>query len=79
VLTFFPDLNPIGLPQSWHEGRLSGKGTLGMKSTICMDGHSLSEAHYTALQNYTLVDPYIKQHKNIVRSNNPGQSDFWIT
>ena len=22
---FVPDLKPIGLPQSWHEGRLSGK------------------------------------------------------
>ena len=22
--------------------------------------------------------PYIEEHKNIVRSNNPGQSDSWI-
>jgi hypothetical protein len=42
---FVPNLNPIGLPQLRHEGRLSGKGTLGMKSAYCMDGHSLSEAH----------------------------------
>jgi hypothetical protein len=71
-IDFIPHLNPTGLPQSWHEGTLNGKGTLGMKSTICMDEHSLSKAHYTSLLNSTLVDPYIKQHKNIVRSNNLG-------
>jgi hypothetical protein len=52
---------------------------LGMKSTFCMDGHSLSKAHYTVLQNFMLVDPYIERHKNIVCSDNPGQSDSWIT
>ena len=29
---FIPDLKPIGVPQSRHEGRLSGKGSLGPKS-----------------------------------------------
>jgi hypothetical protein len=76
---FVPNLKPIGLPQSRHEGRLSGKGTLGMKSVYCMDGHSLSEAHYTVLRNSMLVKPYMERHKNIVRSKNPGQSDSWIT
>jgi hypothetical protein len=74
---FVPDLKPIGLPQSRHEGRLSGKGTLGMKSVYCMDG--LSEAHYTVLRNSTLVEPYMERHKNIVRLKNLGQSDSWIT
>jgi hypothetical protein len=31
------------------------------------------------LQNFTMVAQYIKQHMNIVRSKNPGQSDSWIT
>jgi hypothetical protein len=57
---FVPDLNPIGLPQSRHEGRLSGKGTLGMKSAYCTNGHSLSEAHYTVVRNSTLVEPYME-------------------
>ena len=45
-----------------------------------MDGHSLTEAeaHYTILQNSILVAPYIEEHKNIVRSKNPGESDSWI-
>jgi hypothetical protein len=31
---FIPDLNPIGVPESRYEGRLSEKGTLGKKSHI---------------------------------------------
>ena len=31
---FIPDLDPIGVPESRHEGRLSGKGTLGKKPYI---------------------------------------------
>ena len=76
---FIPDLKPISVPQSWHEGRLSGKGTLGKKSTICRDGHSFTQAHYTVLQNPILVAPYIEEHKNIVRSKNPGQSDSFVS
>ena len=76
---FVPDLKPIGLPQSRHEGRLSGKGTLGKKATICRDGHSFTQAHYIVLQNSTLVAPYIEKHKNIVRSNNPGESDSFVS
>jgi hypothetical protein len=72
---FVPNLNPIGLPQSQHEGRLTGKGTIGMKSAYCMDGNSLSEAHYIVLSNSMLVEPYMKRHKNIIRSENPGQFD----
>jgi hypothetical protein len=31
---FIPDLKPIGVPQSCHEGRLSGRGTLGRKRIL---------------------------------------------
>ena len=33
---FIPDLDSIGVPESRHEGRLSGKGTLGKKPYIGM-------------------------------------------
>ena len=75
---FVPDLKPIGLPRSRHEGRLSGKGTIGRKSTICMDGHSLTEAHHTVLTNSSLVAPYFEKHKNILRSDNPEKPESWI-
>jgi hypothetical protein len=75
---FVPDLKPIGLPQFRHEGRLSGKGTIGKKSMICRDGHSLTQAHYTFLQNFILVALYSEEDKNIVRYQNPGQSDSFV-
>ena len=31
---FIPDLDPIGVSESQHEGRLSGNGTLGKKPYI---------------------------------------------
>ena len=46
---------------------------------ICMDGHSLTEAHYTVIQNSALVAPYMDEHKNFLRSKHPERSDDWIT
>jgi len=46
---FIPDLKPIGVPESRHEGRMGGKGTLGPKSIICRYGHSWAQAHNTVL------------------------------
>jgi hypothetical protein len=76
---FIPDIKSIGVPESRHEGRLSGKGTLGKKSMYCMDEISFTQAHYTVLQSSTLVAPYITKHKNTVCSQHPAQSDSWIT
>src|ERR1041384_5345120 len=76
---FIPGLKKIGLPQSRYEGRLTGKGTLGKGSIICRDGNSWSKAHYTVLQNSTLVDPYVDEHMNSLRSTHPGQSENLIT
>ncbi|XP_037428486.1 uncharacterized protein LOC119294418, partial [Triticum dicoccoides] len=67
-IDFIPDLKPIGIPEWRHKGRLDGKGTLGGEQIIRMDGHSLTEAHYTALQNSALVAPYMDEHKNLLRS-----------
>jgi hypothetical protein len=76
---FIPGLKKIGLPQSRYEGRLTGKGTLGKGSIICRYGYSWSKAHYTVLQNSTLVDPYVDEHMNSLRSTHPEQSDDSIT
>ena len=62
---FIPDLDPIGVPESRHEGRLSGKGTLGKKTYIGTQDNYFNKAHYTVLQNSSLVDPYIETHKEL--------------
>ena len=75
---FIPDLKPIGVPQSRHEGRLRGKGTLGKRAKINMDGYSFTKAHYTVLHNSSLVAPYVVEHKDILRSKYPEQGEDWI-
>jgi hypothetical protein len=76
---FIPDLDPIGVPESRHERRLSEKGTLGKKSYIGKEDDYFRKAHYTVLQNSSLVEPYIEEHKDIVRSEFPGRTNVWIT
>ena len=71
---FIDDLKPIGVPESRYEGRLTGKGTLGKKSYVCIDDFSFKKAHYTVLQQSSLVDPYIEEHKKILLSNFPEKS-----
>ena len=66
---FIPGLKKIDLPKSRYEGRVTGKGTLGRDSIICRDGYSWSQAHYTVLQNSTLVTPYVDEHKNSCAPN----------
>ena len=75
---FIPDLKPIGVPESRYEGRLRGKGTLGKRAKINMDGHSFTKAHYTVLHNSSLVAPYVVEHKDILRSKYPEQGEDWI-
>ena len=72
---FISDLKSIGIPESRHEGRLSGKCTLGNKAMICRDEHSFTQAHYIVLQSYTFMPLYIEVYKNSVRSKNPGKPD----
>ena len=74
-IDFIPNLDPIGVPESRHEGRLSGKGTLGKKAYISKEDKNFRKAHYTDLQNSSLVDPYIGVHKDIVRSEFPGRTE----
>jgi hypothetical protein len=41
--------NPIGVPRSRHEGRLSGVGTMGKRS-VTLDADAFQKAHFTAIQ-----------------------------
>ena len=71
---FIPGLKKIGLPESRYEGRLTGKDTLGGDSIICRDGYSWSQAHYTVLQNSTLVTPYVAMNTRTVCAPNTRSS-----
>nr|CAD40129.2 OSJNBa0061C06.13 [Oryza sativa Japonica Group] len=55
------DADPIGVPASRHEGRLSGVGTIGRKR-IMPDQASYAQAHYAVLQHMAEVGPYFEEH-----------------
>ena len=76
---FINDLKSIGVPESRYEGRLNGKGTLGKKSYVCIDDFSFKKAHYAVLQQSSLVDLYIEEHKKILLSEFPEKSEAWFT
>jgi hypothetical protein len=78
-VNFIDDLNPIGVPMSCHEGRLKGKSILGKKSNMYIPESDIRKENFTVLQNSSLVAPYMDEHMNIVRSENPGMSEAWIT
>ena len=76
---FIEDLRPIGVPESRHEGRLRGKGTLGRKAIMTVNNNLFRKDHFTVLQQSSLVAPYIEEHMALVRARNIGKSDAWIT
>nr|ABA97282.1 transposon protein, putative, CACTA, En/Spm sub-class [Oryza sativa Japonica Group] len=76
---FIEDLRPIGVPESRHEGRLRGKGTLGRKAIMTVDNNLFRKAHFTVLQHSSLVAPYIEEHLALAHARNIGKSDAWIT
>ncbi|XP_066166206.1 uncharacterized protein [Oryza sativa Japonica Group] len=72
-IEFIEDLRPIGVPESRHEGRLRGKGTLGRKAIMTVDNNLFRKAHFTFLQHSSLVAPYIEEHLALVRARNIGK------
>ena len=79
VQNFIHDLKLIVVPKSLYVGRLRVKGTLGKKSYACTDDVAFKKACYTVHQQSSLVDPYIKEHKKILRSEFLEKSEAWIT
>ena len=76
---FIDDLKSIGVPMSRHEGRLKRKGIVRKKSNMHIPESEIRKANFTVLQNSSLVVPYMDEHINIVRSENPGKPEAWIT
>jgi hypothetical protein len=51
---------------SHHEGRLTGKGTIGKKA-ITPDLDLFRRAHFHVLQQMSIVSKYLDEHKEVLR------------
>jgi hypothetical protein len=54
--------NPIGVPLSRHEGRLSGVGTMGKRSDT-PDADAFQKAHFTVIQQLHIITSFANEHK----------------
>jgi hypothetical protein len=69
--------NPIGVPKSRHEGRLTGKGTIG-KKVITPYRHLFHCAHFPVLQQMSIVSEYLDEHKEVLLRDNPRCNESWL-
>ncbi|GJY37769.1 ulp1 protease family, C-terminal catalytic domain-containing protein [Tanacetum coccineum] len=59
--SYIDGIPDIGVPESRHDGRLEGKGTIG-RNDVTPNNHDFEQAHFTILQNMTSIAPYIHEH-----------------
>ena len=77
ALNYTDPSNPIGVPKSRHEGRLSGKGTIGKKAKT-PDRDLFRSAHFHVLQQMSIVSEYFDEHKELLLRENPGHNEAWL-
>jgi hypothetical protein len=74
ALNYADPNNPIGVPKSRHEGRLTGKETIG-KKVITLNPHLFHCAHFHVLQQMFIVHEYMGEHKEVLLRDNPGRNE----
>jgi hypothetical protein len=74
-IDYIKDNRAIGLPESRHKGRLSGKGTIGRKRFIDEDNQQLEKAHASVLQQLAIVEPIIVQHEYEISEENDSRTE----
>jgi hypothetical protein len=77
-IDYIKDKRSISLPESRHEGRLSGKGTIGRKRFINEDNQQLEKANVSVLQQLAIVEPFIVKHENEIREENDSRTEDWV-
>jgi hypothetical protein len=77
ALNYADPSNLIGVPKSHHEGRPTGKGTIGKKA-ITLDPHLFCCTHLHVLQQMSIVSEFFDEHKEVLLGDNPGRNESWL-
>jgi hypothetical protein len=75
---YIKDGKRIGLPIPLHEGRLRGRRRMGQKSFADRYYNSVSETHFSVLQQLKIAAPYIEEHLSELHRDNIGRTEAWI-
>jgi hypothetical protein len=77
ALNYIDPSNPIDVPMSCHEGRLTGKATIGKKA-ITPDPNLFCCTHFHVLQQMPIVSEYLDEHKEVLLRDIPGRNESWL-
>jgi hypothetical protein len=77
TLNYADSTNPIGVPKSHHEERLTGKGNI-RKKAITLDLDLFRRAHLHVLQQMPIVSEYLHERKEMLLRDNPGRNELWL-
>ena len=76
VVEFYIDymarLDPIGVPRSVHEGKLTGYGTTG-RIKVTPTAIQYDQAHFTVMKHMEEVTPYMEEHIGVLRAMHPNR------
>jgi hypothetical protein len=75
---YVKDGKRIGLSIQLHEGRLRRRERIGQKSYVDRDYNSVSEAHFSVLQQLEIAALYIEEHLSELHRDNIGRIKAWI-
>jgi hypothetical protein len=77
---YVKDGKRIGLPIPLHEGRLRGRGRgrMSQKNFVDRDYNSVSEAHFSVLQQLKIAAQYIEEYLSELHRDNIGRTEAWI-
>nr|ABA98663.1 transposon protein, putative, CACTA, En/Spm sub-class [Oryza sativa Japonica Group] len=74
------DGNPLVHGEDGFRRSFGARGTAaGVELDLAEPMEAVTKAHFTVLQQSSLVAPYIEEHLALVRARNIGKSDAWIT
>ena len=75
---YYLDIKRVRVPESRHEGRLRGKGTIGEKFVTVDDPVSFRRTQFAVLQQVEGVMPYIDEHMQLLQTLYPSRSQAWL-
>jgi hypothetical protein len=75
-IDYIKDEKSIGVPVSWHHGRLSRNGTKGAKLIIDATSERVCEAHFSIMHLLVVMRPYIEKHLQELHEKNQDEDSI---